>query len=109
MPRAADSPKVVVLTGVTRGLGRAMCERFIELGHTVLGCGRSVADVTGLRKRHPKPHDFTPLDISLEEQVSSWADRLLAEHGSPDLLINNAALINRNAPSGKSPPTSSAG
>ena len=34
-------PKVIVLTGVTRGLGLAMTEKFIELGHTVLGCGRT--------------------------------------------------------------------
>ena len=30
--------------------------------------------------------------------VKAWADRVLAEHGPPDLLINNAAVINRNAP-----------
>ncbi len=105
MPRAAvTAPKIIVLTGVTRGLGRAMCDRFVELGHTVLGCGRSVADVTSLRKQHAKPHDFSPIDVSLEEQVSGWANRLIAEFGPPDLLINNAALINRNAPLWKVPP-----
>src|SRR5262249_42388376 len=30
-------------------------------------------------------------------QVRAWAERLLADHGPPDLLLNNAALINRNA------------
>ena len=33
--------KIVVITGATRGLGRAMAEKFIALGHTVLGCGRN--------------------------------------------------------------------
>jgi len=37
-----NKKKVVVITGVTRGLGRAMAEKFIALGHTVAGtAGRS--------------------------------------------------------------------
>ncbi|RPI86861.1 MAG: SDR family oxidoreductase [Planctomycetaceae bacterium] len=95
--------RTIVLTGVTRGLGRAMCDRLIEAGHTVLGCGRSVAEITALKKKFPKPHDFTPVDVSLDEQVTTWGERLLAEYGPPDLLINNAAVINRNAPLWKIP------
>lgn len=89
--------KLIVLTGVTRGLGRAMVERFVELGHTVLGCGRSAAEITNLRKKHAKPHDFSIVDVSRDEQVEDWARRLLSESGPPDLLVNNAAVINRNA------------
>jgi len=33
--------KIIVITGVTHGLGRAMTEEFARLGHTVAGCGRS--------------------------------------------------------------------
>jgi NAD(P)-dependent dehydrogenase (short-subunit alcohol dehydrogenase family) len=33
--------KTILITGATRGLGRAMTEEFIRLGHTVLGCGLS--------------------------------------------------------------------
>lgn len=93
----SSSRRIVVITGVTRGLGRSMAERFIELGHTVLGCGRSAAEVAGLRKKFLKPHDFTILDVSRNEQVEDWARRLVAENGPPDLLLNNAAVINRNA------------
>src|SRR5262245_53585720 len=92
-----SNSKVVVITGVTRGLGRAMVERFVELGHTVLGCGRSAAEVANLRKRFAKPHDFSIVDVSRDEQVEDWAKRLVSENGPPDLLLNNAALINRNA------------
>jgi NAD(P)-dependent dehydrogenase (short-subunit alcohol dehydrogenase family) len=38
------------------------------------------------------------LDVSNEEQVKAWAKRLLAEYGSPDLLINNAAILNKLEP-----------
>jgi NAD(P)-dependent dehydrogenase (short-subunit alcohol dehydrogenase family) len=95
---AAKSPRRIVLTGVTRGLGRALTERFIELGHTVLGCGRSVAELDRLRQRFGSPHDFAAVDVARREQVQTWADRLLAKLGAPDLLLNNAAIINANAP-----------
>src|SRR5690348_8431329 len=94
---ATPSSGRIVLTGVTRGLGRAMAEQFIEQGHTVLGCGRSVEALTQLRQRFGPPHDFAAVDVTRREQVQAWADRLLAEHGAPDLLVNNAAVMNANA------------
>ena len=44
------SPRTILITGVTRGLGRALAERFIEAGHTVIGCGRSREHIDELRK-----------------------------------------------------------
>jgi NAD(P)-dependent dehydrogenase (short-subunit alcohol dehydrogenase family) len=95
---ARHQPRTIVLTGVTRGLGLAMAEKFIELGHTVLGCGRSRDIIETLRSRYRPPHDFAGIDVALESQVEPWAARLLSSHGPPDLLINNAAIINQNAP-----------
>lgn len=95
---AACSGKRIVLTGVTRGLGRALAERFIEVGHTVLGCGRSAAELDQLRRRYGSPHDFAAVDVARRDRVQAWADRILAESEAPDLLINNAAIINANAP-----------
>lgn len=90
-------PKTILITGVTRGLGRALAEWFIAAGHTVVGCGRS-AEILNLRFTHPAPHDFTALDVAEENKVALWATKVLAVHGVPDLLINNAALMNTPAP-----------
>jgi NAD(P)-dependent dehydrogenase (short-subunit alcohol dehydrogenase family) len=90
--------KVVLLTGVTRGLGRAMAEELVRLGHTVLGCGRSRKEIDQLRRRFGSPHDFYPVDVASDDEVKSWASLLLNAHGPPDLVLNNAALINANAP-----------
>jgi NAD(P)-dependent dehydrogenase (short-subunit alcohol dehydrogenase family) len=94
---AKAKTKIIVVTGATRGLGRAMVERFVELGHTVWGCGRAAANIVALRKRFGPPHDFVTVDVSRDEQVESWAKKLIDAHGPPDLLVNNAAVINRNA------------
>ena len=90
--------RLIVLTGVTRGLGRALTDRFVELGHTVVGCGRGEERLGELRALYGAPHQFACVDVADEDQVIGWAARILEEFGTPDLLINNAALINRNRP-----------
>ena len=90
--------KLIVITGTGRGLGQAMTEGFTQVGHTVLGCTRSEAVVEKLKQRFGPPHDFTALDVADDAQVKNWALRLLAEYGPPDLLINNAGILNELAP-----------
>jgi len=87
----------VLITGVTRGLGRAMAEEFARLGHTVVGCGRSEKEIAELRARLDKPHDFVVVDVASDDEVKAWAGEVLRSHGVPSLLVNNAAIINRNA------------
>lgn len=89
--------KIIVLTGVTQGIGRAMAEEFVRLGHTVLGCGRSSREIDLLQHASPAPHEFYVVDVASDEEVKSWASLLLARHGPPDLLLNNAGVINKNA------------
>jgi NAD(P)-dependent dehydrogenase (short-subunit alcohol dehydrogenase family) len=95
---ARHQSKLIVLTGATRGLGQAMVQKFIELGHVVFGCGRSREGVEGLRRMFGAPHDFAAVNVAREDQVEPWAARLLSSRGAPDLLINNAGVINENAP-----------
>ncbi len=90
--------RIVVITGITRGLGRAMLDEFQRHGHIVCGCGRALADIKELRRRFGAPHDFEVVDVASDSQVQSWARRLIEKRGAPDLLLNNAAVINRNAP-----------
>lgn len=90
--------KTIVLTGVTRGLGRALLEGFIGEGHIVAGCGRSAKAIEELRQMYPAPHRFDAVDVTSDAAVKSWADAVLKEVGAPDLLINNAAIINNAAP-----------
>jgi NAD(P)-dependent dehydrogenase (short-subunit alcohol dehydrogenase family) len=90
--------KTILITGVSRGLGRALTEEFVRLGHTVIGCGRSEKEIAELQKQFPAPNDFSMVDVASDEQVAAWAKQVLPSHAAPDLLLNNAALINRNAP-----------
>jgi NAD(P)-dependent dehydrogenase (short-subunit alcohol dehydrogenase family) len=75
-----------------------MTEAFIELGHTVCGCARGKEAIAGLRRRFKQPHRFRAVDVSDDAAVRRWARETLDALGGVDLLLNNAALINRNAP-----------
>lgn len=98
MPNQASPRRLIVLTGTSRGLGRALAEKFISLGHTVLGCARSAVTKKELGGRFGAPSEFYPVNVASDDEVKSWASLVTARHGAPDLLINNAGLINRTAP-----------
>ncbi len=87
----------ILITGATRGLGRALAEEFIRGGHTVFGCGRNGEAIFDLRMAYPEPHDFSVVDVALDNKVALWAAKVLEHDAAPDLLINNAGVINQNA------------
>lgn len=88
-----QNPKTIVLTGASRGLGHAMLGEFIRLGHRVAACARSPIKLPG--GNSIITGEFDICDALAARQ---WADEVLKKFGPPDLLINNAALINRSAP-----------
>jgi NADP-dependent 3-hydroxy acid dehydrogenase YdfG len=89
--------QTIVLTGVTKGLGRAMTDGFIKKGYNVIGCGRSSEAINDLNSRYPD-HDFQVVDLADNQQVQNWAQDIIKQWGSPDFLINNAAMINSPQP-----------
>jgi NAD(P)-dependent dehydrogenase (short-subunit alcohol dehydrogenase family) len=90
--------RLIVLTGATRGLGRALVPVFAAGGHTVVGCGRSEKHLAELWAAYPSPHTFAAIDVANPEAVERWARQAVARFGPPDLLINNAAVMNTPAP-----------
>ncbi|HUQ72612.1 MAG TPA: SDR family oxidoreductase [Planctomycetaceae bacterium] len=91
------APCIILITGATRGLGRALVDRFVEAGHTVIGCGRSQDHVANLRTVYGSPHRFDVVDVAHDRQVAMWAADVLKTL-TPDLLLNNAAVMNPTKP-----------
>jgi NAD(P)-dependent dehydrogenase (short-subunit alcohol dehydrogenase family) len=81
-----------------------MTDRFVEQGYSVAGCGRSREAIDTLCNTHRSPHAFEVVDVADAGQVKAWAKRVLAASGAPDYLINNASLMNKNAPLWEVPP-----
>ncbi len=98
MPGMTPEKKLIVVTGVSRGLGRALVESFTSDGHRVVGIARSQMAIDELRKEYGDPHRFDVVDQADASQVKYWGKSVVAETGVPDLIVNNAAIINENAP-----------
>ena len=88
------SNKVALVTGCTRGLGRALVEALIAEGLTVVGCGRMLKLIEDLNEQYAPRHSFYPVDVADDDDVAKLAGIVLEEVGTPDLLINNAAIAN---------------
>jgi NAD(P)-dependent dehydrogenase (short-subunit alcohol dehydrogenase family) len=72
--------------------------RLAGLGHVVIGCGRTRSAVEELQSELGEPHGVSLVDIAVPSEVETWSRRVLARHPPIDLLINNAGVINANAP-----------
>ncbi|MFK7767591.1 MAG: SDR family oxidoreductase [Mariniblastus sp.] len=90
--------KTVVITGISRGLGREMAKLFAGNDCIVIGCGRSREQVQSLQVELGEPHRISCVDIADDESVQHWANDYTSQFSAPDFLINNAALINANKP-----------
>jgi len=87
----------ILITGISRGLGRALAEFYIAAGYRIFGCARSESAVSELQANYPEQH-FSVVDIAQDKDVARWSAEILGKSGAPDLLINNAGLMCRTTP-----------
>jgi len=85
---AVGGSRVVLVTGGARGLGAGITERFLADGATVVTCGRTEPDT--LPGSGERTASFVPCDIRDRDAVTALIDRVVAEHGRLDVLVNNA-------------------
>jgi dehydrogenase/reductase SDR family protein 1 len=77
--------KVALVTGATKGVGKGIAEELLESGATVYMTGRSINE-----QQHHSPGIAIKCDHRDDQQVRSVFDRISAQHGRLDILVNNA-------------------
>ncbi|MGE0878756.1 MAG: SDR family NAD(P)-dependent oxidoreductase [Acidimicrobiia bacterium] len=88
--------RVAIITGSTRGIGRAMAELFAAHGAKVVVNGRKPEDAAAVAATIPGSLAVAG-DMSDEAVVDALVERTLAEFGRIDILVNNAAISRRAA------------
>ncbi len=87
-----------MISGCSRGLGKAMVQGFHRAGWTVSGFARSRNVIDELQSIGADRLEIHQVDVTEEKPVADFVEAAISRFGVPDLLINNAAMINANAP-----------
>ncbi|AQQ54880.1 SDR family oxidoreductase [Planococcus lenghuensis] len=83
--------KVALVTGGSRGIGRAVCEELLAEGCIVASCSRHVEDFTGLQEQAgPDRFYAESVDVTDPEAVTAFVEAVGERFGSIDVLVNNA-------------------
>ncbi|NLA36043.1 MAG: SDR family oxidoreductase [Actinobacteria bacterium] len=82
------SGQVVIVTGGTKGIGRTIVERFLELGADVATCGRNEPE--SLPSVDGRTAMFQACDVRDAAQVQGFVDAVVERFGRLDVLVNNA-------------------
>jgi len=82
--------KVWLITGASRGLGRAFTEAILEAGDRVVATARNPEQLVELQGRHPGKIRSVALDVTNEAQAKAAFEAAIASFGVLDVLVNNA-------------------
>ena len=87
MDNPPDNPldhtgRVVLVTGGTKGIGRIIAERYLDMGASVVVCGRNKPDEAVA--------EFVACDVRDPDQVTALVDEIVSRFGHLDVAINNA-------------------
>lgn len=85
-----SSSRVWFVTGCSSGIGRALCERVLAGGETVVCTARRVETLDDLVRRYPDRAIALPLDVTDETSVKAAVEAAIARTGKIDVLVNNA-------------------
>ena len=89
---AKDSPKVLI-TGASRGIGRAIALRLKEKNHEVIGTATSKLGIESLAKEGVIGIE---LDLNNKKSIETFNKLLVNEHTDISVLINNAGITRDN-------------
>src|SRR5437868_14881670 len=82
--------KVWLITGASRGLGRAFAEAALEAGDRVVATARNPEHLVELARRYSERVCTVALDVTNEEQAKGAVEAAIVFFGDLDVLVNNA-------------------
>jgi 3-oxoacyl-[acyl-carrier protein] reductase len=89
--------RVALVTGATRGIGKAIAQELAEAGHTVVGTATSDAGADTISTHLAEWGGMgIRLDVSDSEAVKAAVVMITERYGAPTILVNNAGITRDN-------------
>ena len=88
--------RIALITGASRGIGRAIAERLAEDGFFVLGTATSESGAAAISTYLGENGKGLTLDVSNSESVETVMKAISDEFGTPHVLVNNAGITRDN-------------
>ena len=89
--------RVALVTGATRGIGKAIANELARAGHKVIGTATSDAGAATITENlRAAGGTGIRLDVSDVEAVRERLAAIVSEHGAPTILVNNAGITRDN-------------
>jgi short-subunit dehydrogenase len=88
----------IAITGASKGIGKAIAEKFAANGYDLFLCARTEQDLQLLAQEITSANKniqvyYRPCDVAIKQQVKEFADWVLAKADKVDVLINNAGIF----------------
>ncbi len=89
--------RVAIVTGASRGIGRAICLALAKRGATVVACARTVSGLEALaseaqKRELPGTIDPRALDVTDRAAIDALVEAVAGTHDRVDILVNNAGI-----------------
>jgi len=88
--------KVILITGASRGIGRAIAEQFGALGATVLATATSEKGANAISQYLGAAGKGFTLDVTDNDSIAALFKQIKTDYGSVDILVNNAGITRDN-------------